>query len=63
MVLPARIQHMIHGERYVEEAVERLLKELLLRGTYGEDIGWDDALKDCSDLYEVRDMNGIEEGE
>ena len=36
VVLPARIQHMIHGERYVEEAVERLLND----ASYGPFMPW-----------------------
>jgi hypothetical protein len=40
------------------ECVESLEAAKERMGGEAEDIGWDDALKDCSDLYEVRDMNG-----
>ena len=30
---------------------------LPIREDFAEDIGWDDVLKDCSDLYEVAEAN------
>ena len=45
-----------------DEELQNLLARVLNdEDAVAEDIGWDDALKDCSDLYEVRDMNDFRE--